>query len=169
MNRRASLALFVAFLAAAAIFVGSTAAALPPVVASHFNASGAANGFMTRTAYTALVMLLLVGAPLLLAFVPFTVIGSGGAGLNIPDRHYWLAPERREQTIGFLRQQGLLFAALVAVFLVYVHWLVVRANQLRPPQLSTAALVAGLAVFLVALGAWLVVLFGRFRTRTRKG
>ena len=146
-------------------FVWLTAEALPPVVASHFSASGAADGFMPRKTYRAILLALVIGAPLLVAFVPVAVTGEGGANLNIPNREYWLAPERRESTIAFIRGHGRGFAAAVALFLSYVHWLVVQANELRPPALSTTGIIAGLVVFFLALAVWLFVLYARFRQR----
>ena len=165
MRIRFGAVAFVLLLVVLAAFVWHTSQALPPIVASHFAASGAANGFMPRGAYTTLVVVLVVGAPLLLALVPAAAAGKGAKGLNIPNREYWLAPERREATIVFIRVSGRWFAAGVALFLGYVHWLVVRANELRPPVLSTAGIVSALVVFFIALAAWLTVLFWRFHRR----
>jgi len=137
--------------------------ALPPVVASHFDGSGAPDGAMPRWLYMALMGLLVAGAPLLLALLPHWLIGRDGRRLNIPHRQYWLAPQRREETLAFLRRHGRWFAAAVALLLAYVHALVVLANRAQPPSLSTPALLAGLAVFLLATGAWLRALHVRFR------
>ncbi|MCL4182376.1 MAG: hypothetical protein KJ011_02910 [Burkholderiaceae bacterium] len=162
--RLGSIALFSLLLVLAG-FVWLTAQALPPVVASHFSASGAADGFMHRGAYVVLVLALVVGAPLLVAFVPLLVAGQGGRNLSIPDRQYWLAPERREDTLAFIAAHGKRFSAALALFLGYVHWLVVRANELQPPSLSTAGIVSGLVVFFLALSVWLWALFARFGRR----
>ncbi|MCW5622531.1 MAG: hypothetical protein KIS79_15590 [Burkholderiales bacterium] len=166
MNQRFGSVIFFLFLAAAAVFVWTTSASLPPVVASHFAASGIADGFMSRPAYRLVLLLLVVGIPLLVAFGPLPLIGKRGMSLNIPHRQYWLAPERREQTLGVLRRHGLWFGASVALFVAYVHWLVVLANRLQPPQLSMSALLWGMGVFFAALAAWLFVLYSRFRNRT---
>jgi len=163
MSPRFGTVAFLLLLVVLAAFVWRTSQALPPIVASHFSASGAANGFMPRGIYTVLVIALVIGAPLLLALVPAAAAGKGARSLNIPNRDYWLAPERRDATIAFIRLHGRWFAAAVAFFLTYVHWLVVRANALRPPVLSTAGMVSGLVVFFLALAVWLVVLFRRFR------
>ena len=163
MSPRFGTVAFLLLLVVLAAFVWRTSQALPPIVASHFSASGAANGFMPRGIYTVLAIALVIGAPLLLALVPAAAAGKGARSLNIPNRDYWLAPERRDATIAFIRLHGRWFAAAVAFFLTYVHWLVVRANALRPPVLSTAGMVSGLVVFFLALAVWLVVLFRRFR------
>lgn len=165
MNSRSGSVALLLLLVALTAFVWFTSAALPEVVASHFDSSGIANGFMPRGIYIAFLLALVVGVPLLLAFLPGAVAGRGGSNLGIPNREYWLAPERRESTITFVRVHGRWFAAAVAIFLGYVHWLVVRANELRPPELSTLGIAAGLAGFFLFLAAWLFILFARFRRR----
>jgi len=41
------------------------------------------------------------------------IAGRGGRNLDIPDRDYRLAPQRRESTIAFVRMHGRWFAAVV--------------------------------------------------------
>lgn len=155
-----SLLALVGLLAAAVLGSGRW---LPPLVASHFDASGAADGFMPRGLYLALMCGMVLGVPLLVAFLPRWSMGPGGARLNIRHRAYWLAPERRDETLAFVQAHGRWFAAAIALFLAYVHWLVVRANGVQPPALSMPAFYAGFAAFLGAVGAWLRVLHVRFR------
>ncbi|WP_139379581.1 DUF1648 domain-containing protein [Zoogloea sp. LCSB751] len=144
-------------------FVWHSAQTLPPIVASHFSASGIANGFMPRQAYVIGFSLLLIGIPLLIAFLPGSLARRSSAHLNIPNRPYWLAPERRDMTLSFISSHGKWFAAAVSLFLGYVHWLIVQANRLQPPTLSSADILGGLAIFLLALGIWLAGLYLRFR------
>lgn len=146
-----------------AAFVWLTSAALPEVVASHFGSSGAANGFMPRDTYITVFLAFIVGMPLFLVFLPDAIVRYGDKNLNIPDREYWLAPERREPTTAFVRMYCRSLAAAVAIFMGYVHWLVVRANALQPAELSTMGIAAGLAVFFLFLATWLFLFFARFR------
>ena len=74
---------------------------LPDVVPSHFNAAGQVDGEMGKTGFYALFvsmhLLFLVGFPLLalgLKKIPDSMI-------NIPNKEYWLAPERREKSLSF--------------------------------------------------------------------
>src|SRR6476646_6925977 len=57
---------FLAVLAIAAVFVVVSGSRLPPIAASHFGFGGAADGFMPRTGYLAVMLLTTVGLPLLL-------------------------------------------------------------------------------------------------------
>ncbi len=165
MNQRKWVIAFLALLALAAAFVLGTSTALPPVVASHFSGSGMADDFSPRSAYLLVWLLLQLGVPLLVAFLPFAVIRWSGDQLSIPNSQYWLAPERRDETFTFLRLWGLSLASAIVVFLAYAHWLLVQANQHQPPVLSTSAIINGLEVFFAALAIWLVAPYVRFRER----
>jgi uncharacterized membrane protein len=157
------LALFVFAIAAVALFVAFTTTSLPPVVASHFGPNGLADGHMPRSLYLALMLVLVIGAPLIVAYLPYSLARRRSQRLNIPHRSYWLAPEREQATRSFLWQHGLWFAALLALFLGYMHWLVVLANRSTPPHIDTGAVTAGIAMFCGGLGVWLVKLWRRFR------
>ncbi len=165
MNQRNYVIAFLALLALAAVFVLGTSAMLPPVVASHFSGSGAADGFTPRSEYLLVWLLLQLGVPLLVAFLPFAAIRWSGNQLNIPNSRYWLAPERCEETYTFLRLWCLSMASAIVVLFAYAHWFLVQANQHQPPVLSTLAIITGLVVFLAALAAWLVAPYVRFRKR----
>lgn len=155
----------VALLAVAAAFILLSGQSLPPVVASHFTAGGNANGFMPRGAYLGLMLSITVLVPLLLALGHGVVRLVPPQFVSLPNRDYWLAPERAAETFAFLRQHGMLMSGMLAAFLCFVHWLVVRANALQPPRLSEAWFISGLVVFLLALAVWLGVFVAHFRRR----
>jgi uncharacterized membrane protein len=154
---------FLLLLAIAAAFIIVTGGNLPPTVASHFGASGAADGFMPRTGYLAVMLAVTVALPLLLALLHGLVIPVHL--INVPNREYWLAPERRAETFAYLHAQTLRLARLLVVFLCYVHLLIVRAHTALPPRLSSPLLIAGLFVFFAALVVGLVMLVVHFRRR----
>lgn len=150
---------------AAAAFVGITGAMwLPPIVASHFDASGTANGFMSRGAYIAVMVVVCGGIPLLLTVVGRRLTSLPDGLINIPNRSHWLAPGRRASSLASLSTRLEWLALAVSVFLCYAHVLVVLANTDSIPRTNTALLIAGLAVFLVFMAVWLLLLFRRFRS-----
>jgi len=117
MNQRFIVTLFLVFLAVAVAFVWGSSDALPPLMASHFGSQGDADGFMPRSGYVVLVVVLLLGIPLSLAFLPFALAHMDVRSINLPNGQYWLAPERREETFAFLRLHFILFASVLVVFL----------------------------------------------------
>lgn len=155
------LLLLLAF--AAVLFVWITAGGLPLVVASHFDADGAANGFMPGGVYKSLMTVLVVMPVVLLGLLPAAVIGRPGQALNVPHAAYWLAPARRAATIAWLCRRLAALAALVVVFLCYVHLLVVRANTAPVAHLPSLPFHAGLGVFFVAMAGWATDFLLHFR------
>ena len=151
--------------ACGAAFVWLTASSLPSVVASHFGVAGDANGFMPRGLYLRFTLGFVVGLPALLTIGSHLAIGSPRARINLPNRDYWLAPERRAETVSHLRAQLARFSAVLLAFLCYVHWLVVRANGIRPPRLSPPWINAGLVGFALFAIVWTRMLLRRFRSR----
>jgi len=157
--------LFPAFVACAATFVWLTGLRLPALVASHFGSSGTPDGFMPRGVYIGFMLVFVMGFPALLVFVTSFALGRPNARINLPNRDYWLAPERRAETVCFLRARLRWFGVLLVTFLCYAHWLVVLANESQPVRLAESWFIGGLAVFLVAILIWLRMLLGRFRNR----
>ena len=158
---------FLLLLAGAALFVWETCRTLPPVVATHFGASGAANGFMPRSFYLRFMLAFVVLLPLSLTAGLGRILRMPNARINLPERDYWLAAERRAETVEVLVQYLRVFSVVLVAFLCYVHWQVVRANQLAPPALDNARFSAGLGAFLLALVVWIVALRRRFRVPAR--
>jgi hypothetical protein len=162
-----SLLAVVAPVIAAAAFVAVTSRGLPIVVASHFGSDGAANGYMPHAFYVRFTLAFVVLLPLLLNLIAGAVARLPARLVNIPHRNYWLAPEHRGQAVDMLRGQMRLFAAMLVVFLCYVHWLVVRANQSMPPMLDNRRFIAGMGAFMFALVVWIVALRRKFRPTER--
>jgi hypothetical protein len=156
---------FVLLAACAAAFIWLTSSGLPNVVASHFEADGYANGFASRGGYVAMMLAIVAGVPTLLVIAMHFALGRPGARISLPNRDYWLAPERRDETVSYLRRHMATFAGALMAFLCYVHWLVVRANEVQPPRLSSPWVNTGLAAFIIFAVIWTRMLLRRFRVR----
>jgi len=155
--------LLLLLMAAAAGFIVIAGAHLPAWVASHFDAAGRPNGFMSKQAYITVMLAIVIVTPLMIGWLPALTLRQPNTRINLPNRDYWLAPERRAATIEILLGRMRLFACLLLAFLCYAHALVVRANQSAPPRLSSSALELGVVVFLVAALGWVLNLMRRFR------
>jgi hypothetical protein len=144
-------------------YVLVTSAFLPPVVASHFDAAGNADAYMSRGGYAAFMAGLSLALPVLVVCLPNVMLRRGSRWINLPHRDYWLAPERREATVDYLCRHNAVLGALVTGFLGYVHGLVLQANSVLPPRLSAHWLIVGMAAFVAVLTIWSVQLLRRFR------
>ena len=141
-----------------------TANELPLRVASHFDGAGIARGFMPRSDYLLLMLALTIGVPLLMAAVTAIVPRLVPIDkLRLPNRDYWLAPERRAATLAGLATSGLGMASIVALFLIALHLLVVAANRQTPPRLDSTLIWLLVGALLVSMLGWQFLRWRRFR------
>jgi uncharacterized membrane protein len=159
---RVTWSVFVLLLVFAILFVTGTASELPPTVASHFDAAGQPNAFMSRSGYVRFMLCLAVGLPVIVVVVLRSVY-SRATDLKLPNREYWLAPERLERTRAFLVAHGVWFGSLMVTLTCSVHWLELGANRQQPPHLSSQSFAAVLIAFLIATLAWIAALMFAFR------
>src|SRR5664279_3490148 len=91
-------------------FVWLTSGELPPVVASHFGPGGTANGFMGKGMYIAVMLAVVVAVPALVGMSGQLVRVLPVQLVNLPNKQYWLAPERRAATIESLSSVSAVFS-----------------------------------------------------------
>lgn len=119
---------------------------LPERVASHFNATGVANGWMSRDGQTAAH----IGVVLFMAamFEGLTWLNSrlSPQFINLPQRDYWFAPERRAATHAWLGGITRLLGCVLMVFFMGLFHQVYRANfaGTRMPTAPAGLLTGGL-------------------------
>jgi uncharacterized membrane protein len=162
MQRGVLSKLFPIFVAAAIAFIWWSSLSLPARIASHFGPSGRANGFMPRESYICFMVALVVVLPIFVVYLPSWLIARAGNNINLPNKQYWLAAERREETLDFLRLSMFRLGYLLVAFLSYVHWLVVRANAVVPQSLETSWMVGGLAFLFASMFAVVLALLRHF-------
>jgi uncharacterized membrane protein len=137
--------------------------AAPALMASHFDVSGVPNGFAPKDAFfgfqLAIILLiagLAVGLRAILVRVPMGLI-------NLPNREYWLAPQRRAETVERVASfTDVLFTGTLALMLS-VFELAVAANLRKPPVLDSNLIWLLLAAYLVFTFGGIVWLFRAFR------
>jgi uncharacterized membrane protein len=146
------------FVLAVAIRIGTliwSAVRLPAQVATHFGASGAADGWGTRGSYLAFSIgisaLVVLGIPA----IGLAATRGSGTSLSIPHKDYWLRPENLGELRRRLTADLLFFGAVTALLMAWIDILVVRANETAVPTLGNASWVA-LGVYLVVVLGWTV-------------
>jgi uncharacterized membrane protein len=134
---------------------------LPDRLATHFDAAGRANGWSDHVGVVKSVAVLVV-------ITAAMVFGGGLLGripdrwMNLPNKGYWLARERRDETIAFMRDWLRWFIVLTLALLTLAIGMTLRANLAAPPQLSAYAdwLIAAYGVMVLAM---VLAAFWRFR------
>ena len=145
--------------------LGLTVPSLAEPVATHFDGAGIPNGWMTREAYVIFMAGFGIGLPLLVVGVPRLLPRWFPKRTKIPNRAYWLAPERRAETQQFLNWHMAWLGNLMVLFAFAIHHLVVMANASRPPRLPHAPLFFIIGCFLAGITVWTVLMWYRFRRR----
>ena len=144
-------------------FVAISSRFLPPLVASHFDSAGHVNGRMPHATYAALTLVIVIVAPLFVTALPIRAFRKSAANINLPHREYWLAAERRTDTIDTLSRYAIRFGIVLQLFLCYFHLVVVEANIGSAPSLVSDAFTAGIVLLLITVLLWVVALFMRFQ------
>ena len=142
---------------------------LPNRVATHFDAAGMANGWMSRSTHLLFMSVFGLVFPLFLIGVCWSIRFLPAGLVNIPHREYWLADERRSETASYLVWHAVWFACLALGFVIGLHWLIVFSNQRQPPPLPIMWVLAVLGPFLAGVAAWVFCLYRRFRHNSIRG
>lgn len=108
----------------------------PERVASHFNSKGGADAYMERELFV-LTWLCVSGGFFLAITALSWLVGKFPRITNIPDQHYWLAAERRDESLSYVRRilfwVGSLTIGLFMAILQVVH----IANQAEIPRIGS--------------------------------
>jgi uncharacterized membrane protein len=127
----------------------------PPQMAIHFNWAGEPDGWVDRVKFIVIgTSLCFMVPPLLVACVGVMPRVLPASMVNLPHRDYWLAPERRELTLGRLMFFALWLGVIVQGFLFAVFIFLARANPAEGPVHLSQSHVVLAVVFLVLLAAW---------------
>jgi hypothetical protein len=135
---------------------------LPPQLVSHFDSGGRANGSMPLGAFFQFYALTGGGTVLLLLALPWLVRALPPSLINIPNREYWLVPDRRADVHAKMAVFGAWSAAATAALLVVVLELVLRAN-LAHARLASGPMWLVIVLFMLGTLGSLVWLARAFR------
>ncbi|OYW29320.1 MAG: hypothetical protein B7Z47_04940, partial [Chthoniobacter sp. 12-60-6] len=147
--------------AAHLFYVISTASRLPDRVATHFGEQGLPNGWMTKAEQLAFMGLMPVGMTAFLGLALWFNIKNPSL-LSLPNRDFWLAPERRRRTTCMLAGFNLVLSAILTGFMSTLNYVILAANGTQPPKLDTPVLLIPVIFLLSMLALWVACLAFRF-------
>lgn len=147
---------------AAAFYFSSLYPQLPDVMASHFDARGVPNGWQTKSAFFTVLIAVSVLAAVVGFGIPMLITALPPQLINLPNKTYWLAPERRTETMNFLNGHFAWFGcALFAVVLFAINY-AIQANLHPHSPPGAAPLLFVIIGFLAFAIAGTVRVFKRF-------
>lgn len=163
---RFALLVLAALLALAAFQVVYYAPLLPDTVASHFGPGGEPDGWSSKTELLVVygVVLLIAVAPFVL--LPFLLPRIPDSLFNLPHKDFWLAPERRDETIRTIAVYLLWLANATLLLIIAVMGEAMEANLTAEPRLEDHFW-AILGLYLAFVAVWLVIFVRRFRRAPR--
>jgi hypothetical protein len=118
---------------------------------------------MSRRSYLLFMALMMFGVPLLVVELNIVLPRFVPRLIRIPARDYWLAPERRDETLASIATSGAFIACLITAFIIALHLLVVEANGHTPARIDSEALWMLIGSFVIATLVWQFFRWRRFR------
>lgn len=137
---------------------------LPEQMATHFDGAGAADGWSSRGEFLLTNLVMVAGFGLLFAGITTLIQRVPNAYINLPNKEYWLAPERRAATLEWISRQMEWFGAATLALLLGMTQLTIRANLTGSGTLGSAfwLLFGG---YMLYMTAWLVALIRKSYAR----
>ncbi len=140
---------------------------LPARVATHFNASGQPNGWMSRDSHILFMAVFGLAFPLFVPAICYSSRFFPDRLFNLPHRDYWLAPGRRQQTMTYLFRQSLWFACLALAFVIGICFSTLQANIPAAAHLSALSVAGVAGPLLLGTAVWAVSLIRHFNHVSR--
>ena len=156
--------LFLALIAATLAQLAWYYPRLPARVASHFDAAGQANAFMPKDGFLAIHLVVLGILAVVFLLIPALIGRLPPSMINLPNKDYWLAPERRAGTFAYIEQFFAWFGCALLLLVVFAMGLAMRANFSDPVQLPTVPIVSAIAAFILFNIAGVIAMHRRFST-----
>jgi uncharacterized membrane protein len=154
--------IYVLLAAAGLIYFSLLYPQLPDPMASHFNASGAATAWMPKSGFFMLIVIVTLASAVPVFLVPRSMAKLSNDKINLPNKEYWLAPERRSETMQYLGiQMGWFGCALLALLLCGLYN-AVAANFRPDHHFDSGSFYVVLGAFLAFIIVWLVRLLSYF-------
>jgi uncharacterized membrane protein len=141
---------------------------LPNRLASHFSASGNANGWMTKPQFFLTYAVVILPALALEFWVPRRIAGRPDNRLRLPNKEFWLALDRRAETFAYLENFFAWYGCAFLLLEVFAMGLAMRANFQSPPRLPTGPIVFAIVTFALFNVACVTAMFRRF-SKPRQG
>ena len=136
---------------------------LPERVATHFNGAGEPDGWMSRTAAVWMMGGFQIALPMLFIGIGLMLPLFPDSSINIPNREFWLHPDRRRSVFGFLNRAMALFSILISLFFIAINHITFLANSIGGGKLDMVSFSIVLVAFLLATTGWVVWLYRSLR------
>lgn len=136
---------------------------LPDRVASHFGVSGQPDAWTDKDSFMKIYIGVIVFTAALFPGIGFILRRTPVSLMNLPNKDYWLAPERRQGTIDLVSRQFLLFGSATLLLLLHIFHQSFRVHLGIAQQLEHP--IASIGAYLIFSLFWTIGLLLRFMRR----
>jgi uncharacterized membrane protein len=134
---------------------------LPERVASHFDAAGRPNGWASRAGFVQVYFFVIAVVTVSFASVAVLVARVPDSLINLPNKAYWLAPERRASTLAWITGWSSLFGAATLLLMMAIMRQAELVNIGAATKIAGMPLVASYVVLSLGMVVGLIVKFAR--------
>jgi len=117
---------------------------------------------MTKPQFLLTYALMLVPALVLEFWMPRRIARTGEDRFRLPNKDYWLAPERRDETFAYFEKFFAWYGCAFLALEVFAMGLAMRANLETPLKLPTAPIVSAIVAFALFNLVGVLAMFRRF-------
>jgi len=131
-------------------------ALLPERMASHFLADGTPNGWQLKEMFFLLMGLVSASTAIIGFLAPVLIARRPASQINLPNKEYWLAPERRAATMEFIAGQMRWFACAVLFVILFGGYEAIQANLREVVRFDSQTMLVVMVGFVVFVLVWLI-------------
>jgi uncharacterized membrane protein len=135
---------------------------LPDRLASHFGPSGMPNGWMTKRQFFITYAVVFLPALFVEFFLGRSIANKPADKLRLPNKEYWLTPERRAGTFAYFESFFAWYGCSILLVQVLAMGLAMRANFGDPPMLATGPIVTVIGGFIIFNVVAVIAMYRRF-------
>lgn len=135
---------------------------LPEKLASHFNGSGKADGWMSRGSFSLYMMAIGLGVPAFVIAMMYAIRFLPAKFLNVPNPTYWRDPQHYPKACEFMFTSSLWFGCAFMIWQIAFSQTIVAANQISPPHLDNGRVILLTLPLMGFTFGWMVFLILRF-------
>ena len=121
-------ALFLLLLVASAAHMAIYYPQLPDTLASHFGLSGDPDGWTSKQSFVTIYAVVVAVIGVMFFGLAFFLPKFPESMINVPYREYWLAPERRDESLAAMTEILLWLGNLTLIFIIAVMHLAFETN-----------------------------------------